>query len=104
MENLWGLQITVRSVTEAVKYLLGIWMCFILTERFNQEYFGTHRSIGRRNDNPDWCSFGCKSNTIRMQISIVPLPARIKGRQKQKRSVSLVSVDNAPLPKRYQNK
>ena len=38
-------------------------MSFVLTERFNQdvleEYFGRHRSIGRRNDNPDLYNFGC---------------------------------------------
>ena len=65
------LQITVYSINEAVKYLLGIGMSFVLTKRFNQdvleEYFGRHRSIGRRNDNPDLYNFGYNANTIRMQ-------------------------------------
>ena len=52
-----GLQITVHSIIEAVKYLLGIGMSFVLTKRFHQnvleECFGRHRSLGRRNDNPE---------------------------------------------------
>ena len=40
------LQITVHSIIEGVKYILGIGMSFVLTERFNpdvlEEYFGKH--------------------------------------------------------------
>ena len=64
------IQITVHSIIEAAKYLLGIEMPFVLTEHFNQdsleEYFGKHRSIGRRNDNQDLYHFGYNSNTICM--------------------------------------
>ena len=98
-----GLQIAIHSIIEAAKYLLGIGMSFVLTERFNQdvleEYFGRHRSIGRRNDNPNLYNFGYNSNTIRMQRLIVPVTGNTRGRHKQKCRVSWASVDNAPLPK-----
>ena len=97
-----------HSIIETVKYLLGIGMSFVLTERFNQdvleEYFGRHRSIGRRNDNPNLYNFGYNSNTIRMQRLIVPVTGNTRRRHKQKCRVSWASVDNAPLPKRHQNK
>ena len=83
-------------------------MSFVLIERFNQdvleEYFGRHRSIGRRNDNPDLHNFGYNSNTIRMQRSIAPVTGNTRGGHRQKRCFSWVSVDNAPLPKRHQSK
>ena len=49
--------------------------------------------------------FGYNSNIIRMKRSMVPVTGNTTGRHKeQKRLVSWVSVDNAPLPKRHQNK
>lgn len=52
-----GLQITVHSVIEATRFLLGEGMEYVLTERFCQdtleEYFGNQRKLGRRSDNPD---------------------------------------------------
>ena len=40
-----------------------------------------------------------------MKRSMVPVTGNTTGRHKQqKRPVSWVSVDNAPLPKRHQNK
>ena len=43
-------------------------MPFVLTERLNQDclekYFGKHRALGRRNDNPDLKHFGYQSNTF----------------------------------------
>ena len=57
-----GFQITVYSAIEATKFLLHEGMEFVLTERFCQdpveEYFGNHRKLGRRSDNPDICTFG----------------------------------------------
>ena len=65
-----GLQITVYSITECVKYLLNSGLKFVLTEKFNQdvveEYFGRQRGFGRQNDNPTLLKFGYNANTIRM--------------------------------------
>ena len=51
-----GFKITVNSAIEATKFLLCEGMEFLLTERFCQaaleEYFGSQRKLGRRNDNP----------------------------------------------------
>ena len=69
-----GIQITVKSTVEVVRYLLNAGMPYMLTERFNQdlvkEYFGRHRNLGRRNDNPNVYQFGYQANTIRLQRSV----------------------------------
>ncbi len=79
-------------------------MEFVLTEKFNQdvveEYFGTQRSFGRRNDNLSMYQFGYNANTIRMQRSIAPVKGNTKRAHKQKRRVSWFTVDDQPLKKR----
>lgn len=69
-----GFKITVNSAIEATKFLLCEGMEFVLTERFCQdtleEYFGSQRKLGRRNDNPDIRTFGYNSNTIRIQRTV----------------------------------
>ena len=66
-----GLQITVYSLIEAVRFLLRNGMDYVLLERFCQdpceEYFGNQRSMGRRCDNPDLRAFGYNDNSIRIQ-------------------------------------
>ena len=98
-----GLQITVYSVTERVKYLLNSGLKFVLTEKFNQdvveEHFGRQRDFGRWNDNPALLEFGYNANTIWMQRSVVTPTGNTRGAHKQKRKESWHVVDNAPLPK-----
>jgi len=64
-----GLVMTVYSVIEATTFLLKSGMPFVLTEKFNQDvvekYFGRHRCLGRRNDNPTIQQFGYNSNMLR---------------------------------------
>ena len=54
-----GIQITVHSSIELIKYLLIQGVQYVLTERFCQDslenYFGRQRSMGRRKDNPSLC-------------------------------------------------
>ena len=99
-----SLKITTHSVIRVVKFLLLEGMPFVLTERLNQdcleEYFGKHRALGRRNDNPDLRQFGYQSNTIRIQRSVAPVTGNTKGAHKQKIHVSWSEVDNDPVPKR----
>ena len=94
-----GIQITVYSLM----YLLQNGVNFVLSEKFNQdvveEYFGRHRSLSRRSDNPTH-QFGYNSNTLRMQRSIAPVTGNTRGAHKQKRHVSWKKVDNEPLIKR----
>ena len=70
-----GIKISIYSLFEVVEFLLENGASFVLPEKSNQdrieEYFGKHHSLGRRNDNPDVYQFGCNSNTIRLQRSIV---------------------------------
>ena len=69
-----GLQITVYSIIEAVKFRISEGMEFDLTGRFCQdpteEYFGNQCRLGRRSDNPDLTTFVYNDNTIRIQKSI----------------------------------
>ena len=100
-----GLQISVLSVIETVRYLLKNGMLFVLTEKLNQDCvednFGRHRGLGRRNKNPSLFQFGYDSNTIRMQRSIVPVTGNTRGGCKEKRHVSWETVDETPLQKRH---
>ena len=98
-----GLKITTHSTIKVVKFLLLQGMPFVLTERLNQdcleEYFGKHRVLDRRNDNPDLKQFGYQSNTLRIQRSVAPVTGNTKGRHKQKRHVSWSKVYDNPSPK-----
>ena len=104
-ETYEGLQITTLSVIEVTQYLLSEGMPFVLTERFNQdvveEYFGRHRSLGRRNDNPNAYEFGYNCNTLRIQRSVAPVTGNTRGAHKQKRKVSWSTVSNEPIKKRH---
>ena len=98
-----GLQITVNSLIEVVKFFL--FMSFVFSERFNQdvleEYFGRHRCLGRRNDNPTVYQFCYQSNTIKDQRSVAPVTGNTKGGHQKKPQVSWYEVDDRPLPKIY---
>ena len=66
-----GLLISSYSLVEATQFLLQNGLKFVLTEKFNQdvleEYFGRHRALGRRNDNPTIYQFGynqCRSSPM----------------------------------------
>ena len=99
-----GLQITAKSTIELTKFLLENGVQFVLTERFSQdvieEYFGRHRMLGRRNDNPTLQQFGYQDNTIRLQRSIVPVTGNTSGKYSNKRLPSWTVVDDTPLNKR----
>ena len=100
-ETFEGLQITVWSVVECVKYLLNSGLKFVLIEKFNQdvvdEYFNRKRGSGRRNDNPTLLEFGYNANTIRVQRSVVTPAGNMRGAHKQERKSSWHLVDNTPL-------
>ena len=85
-----GLQITVYSLIEATKFLLGEGSEFVLTERFCQEvveeYFGRQRAHvhGRRNDNLNLYQFGYNDNAIRIQRTVTPVMGNTRGAHKGK--------------------
>ena len=100
-----GIKISIYLLFEVVKFLLGNGASFVLTEKFNQErleeYFGKHRCLGRRNDNPDVYQFGYNSDTIRMQRSIAINTRNTSGSYgNKKKRTCWSSVDNGPLMKR----
>ncbi len=68
-----GIQISIYSMIDLVKFLLNAGMKYVLTNHFCQDpveqYFGKQRSIGRRSDNPTIYNFGYNDNKIRIQRS-----------------------------------
>ena len=73
-QTYYGLKITVNSVIECTQFLLKNGVNAVLTEHFNQdileEYFGEHRSLGRRSENPTVYQFGYQPNAIRISKSV----------------------------------
>ena len=99
-----GIQTTVPSLVECVKFLLSNGMPYVLTERFNQdnveEYFGQQRSIGRRCDNPTMQQFGYNANIIRTQRFVSARTGNTSGKYKGlKKGSSWCHVDHEPLNK-----
>ena len=88
LQSYSGLKITILSLIDVTKFLLGQGMPFVMSSRFNQdcleELFGRHRSLGRRNDNPSLHQIGYQANTLRLQRSVVPATGNTKGAYRQK--------------------
>ena len=87
-QTYYGIQMTVYSIINVVKFLISEGCEFILTERFCQdiveENFGRQRGLGRRNDNPTIRDFGYNDNTLRIQRSCVPVEGNTKGKNVKK--------------------
>ena len=66
-----GIKITLHSVIELVQFLLSKNVPYVLTKRFCQDplenYFGHHRPMGYRKENPSLYDVGYNDNTIRNQ-------------------------------------
>ena len=94
-----GIQVTVHSFKEVVKYLLANGVKYVLSERFCQDdlenYFGRQRAIGRRKDNPSVRDVGYNDNTIKSQFSVRPIAGNVQGTVGK-----FNEIDNTPLPKR----
>ena len=101
-----GIRISKYSLFYVVKFLLESGASFFFfTGKFNEdrleEYLGKHRSLGRRNDNPDVNQFRYNSNTIKMQRSITINTGNTSGSYgNKKHRASWSSVDNGPLMKK----
>ena len=68
-----GIQVTVHSFREVVKYLLENGVQYVQSERFCQDdlenYFGRQRAVGRRKDYPSVRDVGYNDNTIKSQFN-----------------------------------
>lgn len=99
-----GFKMTVYSVIEATKFLLGEGMEFVLTERLCQdtveEYFGNQRKLGRRSDNPDIHTFGYNNNAIRIQRQVSCQSGNTRGRKDKRRAWEEVTDDPLPCRKK----
>ena len=91
-----GLVMTIKSFPEAARYLLDNGVKYVLSNKFCQdpleEHFGRHRSLSRRNENPNLYPFGYQENTIRQQRIMAMIIQRKeiveKGREENKASSS----------------
>ena len=94
-----GIQITVHSMAEVTKYLLGQGMEHVLTEHFCQdpveEYFGSQRMLGRRCDNPDIQTFGYNNNTIRIQRHVALNTGNTHGGHRNEKWVKVKILSDA---------
>ena len=94
-----GLQVTVHSLKEVVKYLLQNGVRYVLSERFCQDdlenYFGRQRAIGRWKDTPNVYATGYNDNNIKSQFSVRPIAGNVRGA-----AGKFNHIDNTPLPKR----
>ena len=99
-----GLQITVYSIIELVKYLLQEGMEYVVIEKFCQdpceEYFENQRSMGRRCENPDLQAFIHNDNTIRIQRHISQNTGNTRERHEKGSNNKWVNVTDDKLPKR----
>ena len=98
-QTLEGLQTTVYSFKEVVRYFLENGVEYVLSERFCQDdlenYFGRQRAIGRRRDNPSVKDVGYNDSTIKSQFSVRPIQGNVQA------AVGKFNViDDTPLPKR----
>ena len=95
-----GIQITVHSSIELIKYLLSQGVPYVLTERFCQDplenYFGRQRSMGHRKDNPSLCDFDYNDNTIRTQKRFQPIAGNCRNEDPQ---LAKIDVDTVPCRK-----
>jgi len=99
-----GLQITVHSIVDCVKFLLHNKICsYVLTERFSQDplenYFGRQRSMGARKDNPTLRDVGYNDNAIRNQKVFRSIAGNVGGVDH-----GSVEISNEPLPSRKKAK
>ena len=94
-----GIQVTVHSLKEVVKYLLENGVKYVLSERFCQDdledYFGRQRAFERRKDNPTVRDVGYNDNTIKSQFSVRPIASNVQGIVGK-----FNQIDDTPLPKR----
>lgn len=75
-------------------------------ERFCQdlveEYFGSQRKLGRRNDNPDIRTFDYNDNAIHIQQTISSQSGNTRGRKDKHKSWT--EVTDYPLPSRKKSR
>ena len=96
-----GLQITITSVVQVTKFLLGEGCEGVLTERFCQddikEYFCYQRAQGRRSDNLTAADFGYNDLRISVLRDIAPTPeGNVAGRHHGPRT-KWYTVSEEPL-------
>ena len=103
-----GLQITVQSIVEIVRFCLDNGFDFVLTNRFMQdvleEYFGVHRAMGCRSENPNLHRFGYDENAARAARSAGAVKGNTSGSLAGKKRPAFFDVDNTKLKKRKSTK
>ena len=103
-----GLQITIKSVVQVTKFLLGEGCEGVLIERFCQddveEYFGYQRAQERRSHNATAADFGYNDLRISVLRNIAPTAeGNVAGRHIGPRT-KWYTASEEPLPKRSKKK
>ena len=93
-----GIQVTVHTFKEVVKYLLEHGVKYVLSEKFCQDdlenYFGRQCAIGRWKNNPSVRDLSYNDNTIKSQFSVQPIAGNVRG------AVGKINnIDDTSLPK-----
>ena len=103
-----GLQITVSSMIEIIKFCLDNGFDYVLTNRFMQdileEYFGLHRSMGGRSENPNLYRFGYDENAARTARSVGAVKGNTSGSLVGKKRTAYIDVDDKQFKKRKSTK
>ena len=98
-----GLQITVYSLEDVVKFLLNHGFEYVLTSKFNQdpleEHFGRHRQLARRSTNPTLQTLGIQENKFRIQRTIATTITPKGNTKGSKRPRDGITVTTSPLKK-----
>ncbi|XP_060077288.1 uncharacterized protein LOC132556865 [Ylistrum balloti] len=99
-QTVTGLETSVRSITECVKYILNLGASFVLTHAFNQdpleEHFSHHRHKGGANNNPSVYEV---RNAL-TQIRAINAQALVPKRGNTLTVDNNMQIDNTRLPRR----
>ena len=99
-----GIQTTVFSLIECVKFLLRHGFKYVLTNKISQDpledHFGRHRGLARRSTNPTLHALGFQENKLRLQRSIATSITPKGNTKGSKRPTEGITISHSPLKKR----
>jgi hypothetical protein len=99
-----GLQLTVYSLEDVVKFLLNHCFEYVLTSNFSQdpleEHFGQHRQSARRSANPSLQILGVQENKFRIQWTVATSITPKGNTRGSKRPKEGITVTTSPLKRR----
>eukprot|EP00794_Sanderia_malayensis_P008307 gene8307-9194_t len=99
-----GIQTTVLSLIDCVKFLLRHGFKYVLTNKISQDpledHFGRQRGLARRSTNPTLHALGFQENKLRLQRSIATSITPKGNTKGSKRPTERITISHSPLKKR----